>query len=156
MDSDSSIKEKDIITYEIPFSITSSTENITVDIPDGGYLTPEHYYDVYAWKDSVTTRYPYMSANERIAVEVEGKTYYSSYGAANEIIPNFVTYSQVADSTSKIKIWLESKNGSKSEEKEYTKSPLFDWQVCSFSIAKLLPQTGQSINSVSITLNPQY
>ncbi len=224
-DSDSSTKEEDIITYEIPFTITSSTENITVDIPDGGYLTPEHYYDisvkdadgnetskskkylskhkygywiyyktypnwvevendnygschvsatvgfqeykidlggqekgvieyptqtvgttielkwwddygcsgndtkkveneylkvpsVFAWKDSITARNPYMSENERIAVEVEGKTYYSSYGAANKIIPDFVTYPQVADSTSKIKIWLESKNGSKSEEKE--------------------------------------
>lgn len=221
----SSIKEEEIISYEIPFSISSSTENITVDIPNGGYLTPGHYYDVYVkdgdgnasssisraylnehhyimsynaypnwiviknqsatsyhasaivafqeykidldaeetriieypnqtigtaieikwwddygcsdkytaevkneylnipilyvWKDSVTALYPNMSKDERIAVEVEGKTYYSSYGAESGIIPDFVTYPQVADSTSKTKIWVESKNGSKSEPKEY-------------------------------------
>lgn len=220
----SSAKEDDIITYEIPFSITSSTENITVNIPDNGYLTPGHYYDVYtkdadgnespkyrsylgdhhywisyhaypnwivienendasyhvsatvgfqeyktdldakektiieypnqstgtvielkwwddygcsgkyttevkneylsnptvyAWKDSITALYPHMSENERLAVEVEGKTYYSSYSAENKIIPEFVTYPQVADSTSKVKIWLESKNGSMSEPREY-------------------------------------
>lgn len=220
----SSLDKEDITTYEIPFSITSSTENITVDIPNGGYLTPNHYYDVYvkdtngkqslksrpyldkhnywmsfkaypnrvvienestafyhasatvgfqeykidldaketgvieypnqaigtlielkwwdgygcsnkytvkvenenlnlpllyAWKDSVTAWYPNMTENERIAVEAEGKTYYSSYGAENKIISDFVTYPQVSDSTSKVKIWIESKNGSKSIPREY-------------------------------------
>lgn len=231
----SSIKEDDIVTYEIPFSITSSTENITLDIPDGGYLTPEHYYDVYVkdvdgnespksnsylnkhnysisykaypnwiviknennasyhasatvgfqeykidlgakeeklieypnqtigtaievkwwddygcsgkyitevknenlsipslyvWKDSVTANYPNLTENERVAIEVEGNIYYSSYGSETKIIPDFVTYPQVADSTSRVKIWVESKNGSRSAQREY------DIQECKLSDCK--------------------
>ncbi|MDE6635995.1 MAG: hypothetical protein K2K09_05240, partial [Lachnospiraceae bacterium] len=89
----------------------------------------------------------HMSADERIAVEVEGKTYYSSYGLENKIIPDFVTYPQVADSTSKIKIWLESKNGSKSETKEY------DIQDCNLDACKKTCNAFPSEATGNVNLN---
>lgn len=74
---------------------------------------------IYVWKDSITGWYPSMEKDERLAVSVNGTTYYSEYGPLNKIVLDFVTYPTLSEDIEKVTVWVESKNGSKSELKEY-------------------------------------
>ena len=78
---------------------------------------------LYVSKDSIIADFINLGINERVVAEVEGKTYYSDYGTGDDKrrrITDFITYPKVADTTTKIKVWMESKNGSMSEIKELT------------------------------------
>lgn len=77
--------------------------------------------NLYAYKDSITADFANLGVNERVAAEVEGSVYYSDYGSDDNIyrtITDFITYPMVSDTTTSIKVWMESKNGSTSEIEE--------------------------------------
>ena len=77
--------------------------------------------NLYAYKDSIIADFPNLGVNERVAAEVEGSVYYSDYGSDDNIyrtITDFITYPMVSDTTTSIKVWMESKNGSTSEIEE--------------------------------------
>lgn len=72
-----------------------------------------------ARKNALYEIMPVYSENERIVAEVEGKLYYSDYGIKSyDYCTEMITYPKVSDNTESIRVWVESKNGSKSNVKE--------------------------------------
>jgi len=65
-------------------------------------------------------RNPSHSENERVVADVEGIRYYSDYGIKNNnsYPTEIISYPKVSDTTEKILVWVESKNGSKSDVRE--------------------------------------
>lgn len=62
---------------------------------------------------------PNYSEDERIVAEVEGNLYYSEYGIKDSTsYTEMISYPKVSDSTDSIRVWIESKNGSKSDIQE--------------------------------------
>lgn len=70
--------------------------------------------NIEVWRDSITADYYILHDDQRLAIKIGDKIYYSSYGAG--VGGKVMVYPQIPRDISSITIWSEFKNGTKTEE----------------------------------------
>lgn len=114
---------------------------------------------ITVWRDRTTFIYDELSADQRLAVRIGNEVYYSSYGAGSSGAA--VVYPLIPENISSVTVWVESKNGSKSQEKTYDVK-VCDLEYCNYNYRIYPSQAtgtiqdsryGDSVTTVSTTIN---